>query len=229
MWLGQRSQLHKLHPHAPANNILLHKLSFGRLCPTTTLCEAASQRSPSRPFPGHPSRRRQHEAMAIRHRLPKRSPPTPRKPRPNPTCSKHVLTSKPQEATYENEKIDFDSTTRDLHRMSRHWLTLGQDCRDLQAQLDFMLDSHGKFEQARSSWNVGRSNTVSDTLDVLRSQCDICLRWTQVYRERTDIRINLVRTPSPRHQQKYLTQILALPPREPTRSTNQQANSVIHG
>jgi len=109
--------------------------------------------------------------------------------------SEALLTSKLQEATYENEKIDFDTTTRDLHRMSRHWLTLGQDCRDLQAQLDFMLDSHVKFEQARSSWNVVRSKSVSDTLDVLRSQCDICLRWTQVYRERTDIRINLVRIP----------------------------------
>jgi hypothetical protein len=90
----------------------------------------------------------------------------------------------------------YDAATRHLHEISLQWLSLGQDCMDLNVQLDFLRDAYSQYAKklnvSKASWNVDRGEDIMGTFDVLRSQCDICHRWTQVYRERTDNRINLV-------------------------------------
>ncbi|KAH7088327.1 hypothetical protein FB567DRAFT_591733 [Paraphoma chrysanthemicola] len=100
------------------------------------------------------------------------------------------------EVAYSSERVGNDAATRELHEMSLQWLSLGQDCMDLKLQLDFLRDGYVTYEEKlradNSVWTVDLEEDVRDTIDVLRSQCDICHRWTQVYRERTDNRINLV-------------------------------------
>jgi hypothetical protein len=67
---------------------------------------------------------------------------------------------------------------------------------DLNVQLNFLRDAYSQYAEklkvSKRSWTVDRGEDIMGTFDVLRSQCDICHRWTQVYRERTDNRINLV-------------------------------------
>ncbi|KAH7077769.1 hypothetical protein BKA63DRAFT_593022 [Paraphoma chrysanthemicola] len=100
------------------------------------------------------------------------------------------------EVAYNSDRVEYDAATRDLHEMSLQWLSLGQDCMDLKLQMDFLRDAYMRYEEkVRANtfiWTVDLIEDVRDTIDVLRSQCDICHRWTQVYRERTDNRINLV-------------------------------------
>jgi hypothetical protein len=85
---------------------------------------------------------------------------------------------------------------RPNYTLSRKWLALGQDLKILQAQLDFLRDGHIMYEQMAMKgpepWRFVNTTNVVNTLDVLRSQCDICVRWVQVYRERTNTYINLV-------------------------------------
>jgi 4-hydroxy-L-threonine phosphate dehydrogenase PdxA len=96
-----------------------------------------------------------------------------------------------------------------------------------------MRDSHLKYEHALESqmdtWAIGKTGNVPDTLDVLRSQCDISLRWTQVYCERTDIRINLV---SKHLGLRLVSTILTFEPVvsscKPTRITYQQGDCFLH-
>lgn len=92
------------------------------------------------------------------------------------------------------EEIDFDKATRHLHKMVRHWLGLRQDCEDLLAQLKFLQKTYIEIKEKRDQdWVCDRRIDAGEKFDVLISQCDICVRWTQVYHDRTNIRINLVR------------------------------------
>jgi hypothetical protein len=107
-----------------------------------------------------------------------------------------------QENHYKGDEIDFDEATRKLHELSHKWLALSQDLKILQAQLDFLRDGYPKLEEAlqkgTKSWSATRTANVENVFDVLRSQCDICVRWSQTYRERTEIHINRVSEPNRR-------------------------------
>ncbi|KAF2872052.1 hypothetical protein BDV95DRAFT_571294 [Massariosphaeria phaeospora] len=100
------------------------------------------------------------------------------------------------ERKYEDEHIQFNHATRELHRLTRDWHTLGQDCIDLHVQLKFLQDSHKKYVQnlhhSQSAWEVDTSMSTGESFEVLISECDNCARWTTVYRDRTNIRINLL-------------------------------------
>jgi hypothetical protein len=77
--------------------------------------------------------------------------------------------------------------------MVRHWLGLRQDCEDLLAQLRFLHETYMKIRQKRGHhWPIDRKVNPEEAFEVLISQCDICVRWTQVYHDRTQTRINLV-------------------------------------
>ncbi|KAF2028023.1 hypothetical protein EK21DRAFT_114227 [Setomelanomma holmii] len=80
--------------------------------------------------------------------------------------------------------------------MSRHWLTLGQDCIDLHAQLIFLRDAYVLFKEMigkqAQMWPVDKKIDMGESFDMLKSQIDICMRWTRQYHERTNIRINLL-------------------------------------
>ena len=91
------------------------------------------------------------------------------------------------------QEVDFDHATRSLHKMVRHWLGLRQDCEDLLAQLHFLHGTYIKITEKRSKdWIYDQTADAGEPLEVLISQCDICVRWTQVYHDRTQTRINLV-------------------------------------
>lgn len=95
--------------------------------------------------------------------------------------------------TESKEEVDFDSATRRLHKMVRHWLGLRQDCEDLLAQLHFLHETHIKLREKRGRhWQIDRKVDPGEAFEVLISQCDICVRWTQCYHDRTQTRINLV-------------------------------------
>lgn len=82
--------------------------------------------------------------------------------------------------------------------MSYDWNTLSQDCRDQAVQLDFLGRTYDKYMaklgEPCNAWDVDQSHDMRETFEVLKSQCDNHHRWTTVYRERTNIRINLVRS-----------------------------------
>lgn len=71
---------------------------------------------------------------------------------------------------------------------------------DLHAQLEFLQKSYDKYmKNLRSQdkkWDTDAAANIDESLDVLKSQCDNLGRWAAVYRDRTNIRINLVRTPA---------------------------------
>ncbi|KAF2006936.1 hypothetical protein P154DRAFT_480762 [Amniculicola lignicola CBS 123094] len=100
------------------------------------------------------------------------------------------------EKKYEDEDIIFDTATRELHRLARHWLTLTQDLTDFHIQLKFLKESYHKYVQLaqdpKHNWIVSAPSNIAESLDVLKSQCDNYVRWTTVYRDRTNIRINLL-------------------------------------
>jgi hypothetical protein len=101
-----------------------------------------------------------------------------------------------KEKLYEDEFIHFDAATRQLHNLARHWLTLQQDCLDFQTQLDFLRGTYTKYTQIlqddKNGWELDRTFSTGESLDVLRAQCENYVRWITVYGERTNIRINLV-------------------------------------
>jgi hypothetical protein len=100
---------------------------------------------------------------------------------------------KPLEPTDSEQKDDFDSATHELHDMVRHWLSLKQDCGDLLAQLGFLHDTYNMVRDKRGSdWLLDPTSDAGESFEVLKSQCDICVRWTQVYYDRIQTRIGLV-------------------------------------
>jgi hypothetical protein len=91
--------------------------------------------------------------------------------------------------------VDFDRATRELHKIVRHWLGLRQDCEDLLAQLRFLHETYIRISKKRGKdWNYDSAIDAGESFEVLISQCDICVRWTQVYHDRTQTRINMVST-----------------------------------
>lgn len=86
--------------------------------------------------------------------------------------------------------------TIQLHQLARHWLTLGQDSQDFQAQLVFLHESYVTFREvlgAQSTpWPLDKTVNMCESFDMLRSQCDTCIRWTSIYHDRTKLRIDLV-------------------------------------
>jgi hypothetical protein len=63
-------------------------------------------------------------------------------------------------------------------------------------QLAFLNDAYlsykKRIEGQSHSWKLDESVNMCESFDFLKSQCDICMRWTRTYHERTNIRINLV-------------------------------------
>lgn len=87
----------------------------------------------------------------------------------------------------------YDSATRKLHKMVRHWLGLRQDLEDLLAQLQFLQETYTKVcDNGGESWLKDRTVDAGEAFETLISQCDICMRWTEVYHKRTEMHIGLV-------------------------------------
>ncbi|KAF2827053.1 hypothetical protein CC86DRAFT_350313 [Ophiobolus disseminans] len=102
-----------------------------------------------------------------------------------------------KEKTYKamTMKAGFDKETRDLHGMSREWLALREDLVAFDAQLGFLRDAHNMLVDIKpktTKWNVAGIHEACNPFDVLVSQAGICSRWTLVYRDRTDICIQML-------------------------------------
>lgn len=111
----------------------------------------------------------------------------------------------PCEASNESRTstVNLDTPTDRLHRLVRHWSGLRQDCEDLQAQLKFLHDTYNKVKESKNSKDImDRTVDAGESFEALESQCDICVRWTQVYLDRTHARIGLVRLTSGTRERK---------------------------
>ncbi|KAF2445076.1 hypothetical protein P171DRAFT_359285 [Karstenula rhodostoma CBS 690.94] len=112
-----------------------------------------------------------------------------------------------------SDNIDFNEATKQLHKLSYDWNTLSQDCRDQGEQLAFLSRTYEKYMRrlcdAGNAWDVDKSHDMRETFEVLKSQCDNHYRWTQVYKERTNIRINLLFHLSAQRESRTSTQIAA--------------------
>ncbi|KAI8936960.1 hypothetical protein NX059_006188 [Plenodomus lindquistii] len=119
------------------------------------------------------------------------------------------------EKQYEDNGVDPDykRATIDLHRLTRHWLTLGQDCQDFQAQLGFLEGSYQLYKKTLNeqpdAWTIDTTVDVSSSFEMLHSQCDTCIRWTSVYHDRTSLRINLLFQLTNQREARTNTQIAA--------------------
>lgn len=85
--------------------------------------------------------------------------------------------------------------TRDMHTMSKDWLALKEDLVAFHAQLGFLRDAHSQLMGLKTrtpDWDVASIIRATNPFDILGSPADICSRWTTVYRERTDICIQMV-------------------------------------
>ena len=94
-------------------------------------------------------------------------------------------------------KTGFDKETRDLHGMSKEWLALREDLVAFHAQLGFLRNAHSGLlglKTEATNWHVAGIHEACNPFDVLVSQAEICSRWTTVYRDRTDICIQMVST-----------------------------------
>lgn len=87
-----------------------------------------------------------------------------------------------------------DTLTFTIHRLARDWNVLGQDCAEYVSAVDFLQRAYDKYCKAteQSTWKVEKSWNTQEYLGVLKSQGVNCEKWTTVYKERTNIRINLV-------------------------------------
>lgn len=99
----------------------------------------------------------------------------------------------PKERKHDDEHIDFNNAPRELHRLARDWHILIQDCRDLFTQLEFLRKTYRKYVETllKAGWALDASNAAG-SFDVLLSEAENLTRWTMVYRDRTNLRINLV-------------------------------------
>lgn len=92
-------------------------------------------------------------------------------------------------------KTGFDVETRELHQLSKEWLALREDLVAFHSQLGFLRDAHNELlglKTKAANWHIAGRNDASNLFVVLVSQADICSRWTMVYRDRTDICIQMV-------------------------------------
>ncbi|KAF2464693.1 uncharacterized protein BDR25DRAFT_241689 [Lindgomyces ingoldianus] len=115
------------------------------------------------------------------------------------------------ERTKGDKDIDFNTATTALHRLSRDWHTLGQDCQDFYTKLQFLQDAYMKYmrniQDPKNGWKVDKFSHTDESLEVLKSQCDNFVRWTSVYRDRTNIRINLLFHLANQRESRTSTQI----------------------
>ncbi|KAF1947773.1 hypothetical protein EJ02DRAFT_390991 [Clathrospora elynae] len=115
------------------------------------------------------------------------------------------------ERQYDDEATDFKVSTIQLHRLARHWITLGQDSQDFYAQLSFLRESYVMYKKALGAeaapWGFDKTADMYESFDMLLSQCDTCIRWTNVYNERTSLRINLLFHLANQRESKTNTQI----------------------
>ena len=88
------------------------------------------------------------------------------------------------------------SSIRPLHSLSLDWQILLQHVSDFLAQLQFLRRAYGKYmknlQDPRNGWWVDVTSNTDESIEVLESRCDIYVRWISNYRDRTNIRINLV-------------------------------------
>ncbi|KAF9740009.1 hypothetical protein PMIN01_02644 [Paraphaeosphaeria minitans] len=106
-----------------------------------------------------------------------------------------------------------DALSADECLLSYDWNTLSQDSRDQAEQLAFLSRTYEKYTtrlgDSRNDWDFDKSHDMRETFEVLKSQCDNHYRWTQVYKERTNIRINLLFQHSAQRESRTSTQIAA--------------------
>ncbi|OCK81948.1 hypothetical protein K432DRAFT_380841 [Lepidopterella palustris CBS 459.81] len=95
-----------------------------------------------------------------------------------------------------SRQSNMDAATEALHLLSRDWHTLLQDLSDFSAQLQFLRNSYAKylnaFENSSQNRDEGGSSNIDESFEVLDSRCNIYRRWVVNYRDRTNIRINLL-------------------------------------
>ncbi|KAF2645001.1 hypothetical protein P280DRAFT_535697 [Massarina eburnea CBS 473.64] len=102
------------------------------------------------------------------------------------------------ETHYKDDGSDYDGRTRGLHRLTRDWSTLNQDCLDYVHTVEYLNRAYGKYCKSVESstekerWVVDWTTDMHETFEVLKAQSENCARWTAVYRERANIRINLL-------------------------------------
>ncbi|OAL49439.1 hypothetical protein IQ07DRAFT_568360 [Pyrenochaeta sp. DS3sAY3a] len=134
------------------------------------------------------------------------------------------------ERLYQEEGTDFKLATIQLHRVSRHWLTLGQDCADFKAQMEFVRESYVVYRKLLTGssppWNIDRSADMRESFDMLISSCDTCMRWTEFYQERTNVSINLLFHLVNQRESRTSTQI-ATSTAEVARQTQRDSASMI--
>ncbi|KAF1837364.1 hypothetical protein BDW02DRAFT_491758 [Decorospora gaudefroyi] len=133
------------------------------------------------------------------------------------------------EKQYDDQAIDFKQATIQLHRTARHWLTLGQDSQDFYAQLGFLRESYVVYKKAvgtlTAPWGFS-SVDMCESFDMLLSQCDTLIRWTNIYHDRTSLRINLLFHLANQRESRTNTQI-ATSTAEVARQTQRDSASMI--
>ncbi|MCJ1479399.1 hypothetical protein MMC13_008084 [Lambiella insularis] len=89
--------------------------------------------------------------------------------------------------------------TSNLHLLAQEWHVLLEHVTDLQERLGFLSTALQRFRSsakglpASESLKVTVNDETSDKIHYLLSNCTISRRWVSNYRDRTNIRINLVR------------------------------------
>lgn len=90
--------------------------------------------------------------------------------------------------------LDPRATTTKLHDLSTQLYTLVENLKDLEEQLNFHLQTSQKVKDAITSQTepVGLADEIY-MLEYLLSACRDAEQWILNYRDRANIRINLVR------------------------------------
>ncbi|KAH4817025.1 hypothetical protein HBI55_040160 [Parastagonospora nodorum] len=118
------------------------------------------------------------------------------------------------ESQYEDGNINYHSSTVGLHKLSRHWLTLGQDCTDFYLQLKFLRSTYDIYMKTLESqspvWAVDTTVDICESFDLFSSQCDVFVRWARTYHERTNLRINLLFHLANQRESRTSTEIASL-------------------
>jgi hypothetical protein len=90
-----------------------------------------------------------------------------------------------------------DVATIDLHALSTHWHIILIDMTECGKQLVFVQKWYNKYMEdvrhAADKWHVDPdSKNIQESLDAFSSRCNAYIGWINNYKERTNVRINLV-------------------------------------
>jgi len=95
--------------------------------------------------------------------------------------------------------VDFTTPTSRLHQLSQTWHIMGADLEEIAGRIRFLMETEIKFRallhpvSGKEGAKIPEAtSTTYESLEYVHSRCQIWSQWINNYKDRTNIRINLI-------------------------------------